>query len=1002
MKKLLTFAAVCILVIDVFTQTKIVGYVKDAQTKEPLIGANVIVDNTTYGAATDEKGRYIILNVPPGKYNVSASLIGYAKVTQKGIEVYFDRTTEVNFELKDATIQIEQVTIVAEKPPIIKDRTSTSTSIDAAQISAAPIEGLRGALDLSAAFQRNEKGDYSVRGSGSYEVSFQINGIAQINSNTSAPGTFGTEKADNSWKYDVNPLAIQQMQLISGGFSAEYGNAQAGVVKVALKEGTPKLAGEFRIEYRPAGQYHWGRYVYDKSHYEWQKWGKLENWMTTYRNYVIDQLLLRTRYGYLLARGTAQDSAEYNRIVNEEIMWAYNIWVNNHEPGKNNPFGVYDYRKYSYQRYMIGFGGPLGSDPNLLKFYFSGEYKKNPSRLPTPERNQIAQNYMLNVTYVPIKNHKLKIMGGYQSYMGGIWSGSSDIRWSGLAFTPPGVSTKYLINIDPVREEQTITQSVSYTYTISQNSFLEAIFAYQREKYELPYKYLPGWGMDVDRLDSMKDRSGSVLKSGLWWEGGYFREPYSFSTNYYQDNRSDIYNLNIDYTNQITESNLLKAGIRLGYFELFNNGVNASFQPNSFVARNGFAEYYKAYPYNIAAYVQDKMEYEGMIANIGLRFETYNFQSRKPKDKFRYLYPGTDGPAFFDENGRLIYGYPETELSKAKYILLPRLGLSFPIGESTAFRFQYGHFASMPQFNQALSNKTWSGWQGIANPDLNPKKTINYEFGLQQALDQNHRADLVLYYNDRVDQIGMQKVAAYTGSRNQRAGFGENNQELYYYWTYANNAFGSTIGLEFTFETITYSTWTYRVSYSISQTTEGNYGPEMIFPESGRNYATRRFTGEFLASWDRTHNLRALVQYNLRKDEGIEILGIKPFENSTFSLIYTAQSGLPYTYITDFSLRDARYNRRYPLETNFDFNFSKSIALGANRIILGLRIMNLFDNKHLTPMSTSDDIRNWVEYGFTVKDPGNNPTRLSYVVADYRAFRNIPRQIFFTIGYGFN
>jgi len=117
---------------------------------------------------------------------------------------------------------------------------------------------LRSTLGASNGIQKDEKGDYSVRGSGNYEVQFQINGVAQITSSTSIPGYGGADKANNSWKYDVNPLGVQQVQLITGGFSAEYGNAQAGVVKVALKEGTPILSGEFRVEYSPPGQYHFG------------------------------------------------------------------------------------------------------------------------------------------------------------------------------------------------------------------------------------------------------------------------------------------------------------------------------------------------------------------------------------------------------------------------------------------------------------------------------------------------------------------------------------------------------------------------------------------------------------------------------------------------------------------------------------------------------------------------------------------------------------------------
>lgn len=971
---------------------KLVGVVKDKQTGEPLIGANVIILGTNFGAATDIDGKFIILNISPGRYSVAASMVGYGKVTQTDVAIFIDRTTNIEFGLTDETIEIGQVTVTAAKPAVVKDRTSTATNIEAEQIKAAPIEGLRGTLDLSAGFQKNATGNYSVRGSGSYEVSFQINGLVQSNSNTSAPGTFDTEKADNSWKYDVNPLGVQQVQLITGGFSAEYGNAQAGVVNVVLKEGGPKFNGEFRVEYRPPGQYHYGDFIYDKSNYEWQKWGELSDWMAR-RSDIIKELKLDVRYAGI----KNSDPALYEQLVDREIAWAHSVWVKNHEPSEDNVLGVYDYRDYAYTRYLFGFGGPLGKDPNFLKFYISGEYKRNPTRLPTPEKVQELQNYILNVTYNPIKDHKIKLMGSYQSYTGGLWSGSEDIRWSGLAFTPPGVSTKYLVTVDPVREEQTIAQSLEWVYTINNNSFFQLNLSHQQEQYEIPYQYLAGYGLEIDRVDSSGDATGTVLREGSWWEKDYFRAPFGFSTNYYQDSRTENFGIKGDYTNQISNTHLVKAGFQFFYWDMFNNGVNSSFQANSYVARNGFADYYKAFPINYSFYLQDKMEYEGMIANVGMRFEAYNFQTGVPLDRFNILYPGTEGP------GTL--GNPVTENSEWKYIILPRLGISFPIGESTAFRFQYGHFASMPIFSQALSKKTWVGWQGLGNPNLEPKTTINYEFGLQQQVDENHRLDMVLYYNDRTTQIGRQNIASYTGSRNQFAGFASDNSPLYYYWSFANNSFGSTVGFEMTFETIRIQNWSYRFSYSLSQTTSGNYGASIVYPDDTRGYSTRDYTGEFLAPWDRTHNFRALVQYFFREDEGISLFGFNPLENLIVSMTYTAQSGTPFTYVTDFTLRDVVYNRRYPIESSVDLNITKEIMVSDLKLILGLRVMNLFDNKWITPMSTSDDVRLWVEDGISVADAGvaarGDNTRLSYITSPYRVYRNIPRQIFFTLGIGF-
>lgn len=992
---------------------KISGRITDAKTGEELIGVNVLVTGTSIGAATDVNGRYSIINVTPGNVEIAASLLGYGKVIVKDIEVFVDRTTEVNIKLTEETIQIEQVVVKADKPKIIKDQTSTSTSLSESQIKTVPVEGLRGQLDLNAGFQKTATGNYTVRGSGSYEVNFQVNGVDQVNTSTGGPAaTPGTERANNSWKYDVNPLGVSQMQLITGGFSAEYGNAQAGVVKVVLKEGTPKLSGEFRVEYRPAGQYHFGEYLYDQNNYEWSKWGDFNNWWAK-RNEesfirelgMLDRVGTNDRYNWLYDRlrsgsATAQDSANWYQVLEKEMRWAHGLWVLNHSPYDENPLGVYDYRKSAYTRYLIGFGGPLGKELNALKFYFSGEYRKSPTRLPTPERNLLYQNYILNLTYNPIKDHKFKVMGSFQKYVGGIWSGSDDIRWAGIAFVPAGSSTKYLVTVDPVRTEQTVSQSLNYVYTISNASFLEATITNQNDMYSLPYKYLVGNTQENDRLDSLGDTRGAVLRDGSWYESSLFRRPFNLSTNYYQDSRNQILNMTFDYTNQISQTHLIKTGVRFSYYDLFNHAVNSSFTANAYLIRSGYAEYYHAYPINAAFYIQDKMEYEGMVANLGIRGDIYNFQEEVPADRFNIFYQGKGGPGKPTEP----YGNPNTVASETKFILMPRVGVSFPIGENTAFRIQYGHFASMPIFSQALSQRTDQGWLVRGNPNLDFKKSINFEFGLQQIVDESHRLDAVLFYNDRVSQIGTQRYASFTGSLGPQGGvrgYTTDDIPLYPYTTYDNNAFGATSGLELTFEKINVQNWRYKISYSLSQTNDGNYGSEYIYPENTRS-ERRNFTGEFLSGSDRTHSFRALIQYLVKSGEGFRVFGIHPLENSVMSLTYSAQTGLPFTYITAFELSDIINNRRYPLESVFDFSFNKDIDFAGTRLLLGLRVMNLFNNKWLTPLSGSD-LNYWVERGITMDNPADkSETELtSYRIAAFKTYKNIPRQVFFSLGVGF-
>ena len=182
----------------------------------------------------------------------------------------------------------------------------------------------------------------------------------------------------------------------------------------------------------------------------------------------------------------------------------------------------------------------------------------------------------------------------------------------------------------------------------------------------------------------------------------------------------------------------------------------------------------------------------------------------------------------------------------------------------------------------------------------------------------------MLFRSDRVTQIGLLPVASYTGSNTRSAGFSATGEPLYFYTTFDNNAFGATIGAEFTFEKINFQNWSYRLSYSLSQTTEGTYGPSSIYPDLDRNYLSRK-SGETVGYSDRTHNLRGLLQYRFNKGEGPSILGIYILENTILSMTYTMQSGAPYTYITGFDLKDVVNNRRYPIESVFDFNLTKNI-----------------------------------------------------------------------------
>ena len=94
------------------TTGKISGKVVD-ENNQPLIGCNIVVKGTSLGAATNIKGEYFILNIPPGKYDLTASMIGYGTVTVEGPLVMVDLTAKTNFFLIPETIEGDVITVTA-------------------------------------------------------------------------------------------------------------------------------------------------------------------------------------------------------------------------------------------------------------------------------------------------------------------------------------------------------------------------------------------------------------------------------------------------------------------------------------------------------------------------------------------------------------------------------------------------------------------------------------------------------------------------------------------------------------------------------------------------------------------------------------------------------------------------------------------------------------------------------------------------------------------------
>ena len=211
---------------------KITGKVAEKETGSPAVGVNVILIDTYLGAATDENGRFTILNIPPGTYSIRVDAIGFATITMKDVRVTTSQTTELSFTLEEAVIEGQEVTVIAERPLVQKDLTASQRVTTAKEIEDMPVESFLGVLTTHAGVNQSAGGALHVRGGRSNEVGYYIDGVSVSN-------PFYT----NSLAVSVSNKALEEMKLVSGAFNAEYGNAMSGVVNVTIKEGGKNYDG---------------------------------------------------------------------------------------------------------------------------------------------------------------------------------------------------------------------------------------------------------------------------------------------------------------------------------------------------------------------------------------------------------------------------------------------------------------------------------------------------------------------------------------------------------------------------------------------------------------------------------------------------------------------------------------------------------------------------------------------------------------------------------------
>lgn len=917
---------------------KIQGVVKDSRTGDALPGVNIIVVGTAYGSATNSEGEYFILHVPSGSYTLKFSMIGYKDLIVQDVNVRAELTTKIDAQLEETTLEIGgEIVVIAQRPIIQKDVTASIQFLGADEIIRLPVTDAKEGLFVQAGVFFDPipvvgglgsagRGEtrYSIRGGSQDEIKWYYDGArtaSLLNGRADWGGSFT----------NLNINSIQEVQIMTGGFTAEFGEAQSGIVSVITKEGSDKFNASIDYIYGFPGQHHFGNYLYDP---------------VTQKEFLDNTL----------EDGTLDPA-----------------WWTSYRQNQ-----IYDYRRIPDHTLYASFGGPLFNLNSMpVRFFISTQIRKQAYTLPHPRSSRNYENLFANFS-TRGKNIRLRINGIYNH------EAHSTLQENG-DFTN---QAKYYRGWGSLIDTYSWNLLGSFTHVLDNELFYELkLSTYNIEFIEGPSEF------------TQLGRSQNPTLFGFMRYDGYEDEPFDqyapiIKNNIKSGDISFVGNLNW----QFNSNNLLKSGFEFRYntYSEIDSWRFPSFSDYKEDWLNrGLNE--TCHPIQLAFYVQNKMEFEGMILNIGLRFDYFD-PNRMWFERTNYfnlaidpLYDVSKDPDLdqVDSLGRVKYSY-ENVLAKKRIpaqtysMISPRFGVSFPITENSLLHFNYGHYYQMPPLDQMfeflyfrpvnlvekiiaereLAEEAGREPNHIASNDgdpervvaytvepLRPQKTIMFEAGLKHNFNDFAVLDVTAFYKDVFDQtderVGLfdRQVKGYDPFRNQISP----NQA---YAAYFPGDYGDSRGFEISLRTLFSKYINLDLNYSFSAATSGRASPKRIIYDNDGNITyewdtevNKRIPTE--RSFSRPHIVRANLFLSYPESDVNSLLN-DILSGTSLSMLYRYVSGQAFTYLQPDDPPDTYDNYRYPASHTFDLKIDKLFRIsGSHEFMIYLQITNLFNTKNL-------------------------------------------------------
>ncbi len=889
------------------------GAIRDTESGEFLDYANVLLKGTNKGTMSLGGGVFYFQGLRPGEYTVQVLYLGYAP-EEIVVQVMPGETHEIQFDMKVVIVEtLDAIEVEGAKYMVEVKSTVQEQSIDSSRLQKYAIDSVEDAVAKQAGVVMRD-GQLYVRGGRSGEVSMQIDGVP-------------VDNVGGGGALSVSSMAVEAVNTVTGGMTAEFGSAMSGVINVTTKSGGDTFEGRMRYMTDDFGRQDKTFTNYDR--FEFGFGGPSPIKKLTY--FFTGDMSFTDRENYSVA-----NRPEYRVNLGDATLFQFRRRQNNSVKGSTKWKYTFNENMNVTGEYTLNYSYNESYAPNWSVSGYSRRVLYMPLVVPTPgdeswlyTRNNVPVYYGPWVETMQQDAVPAVVMDSRNSSLVRRVAPILQVRATdGRVYTvvaePVFDGFRY-----PYSTFSTAQEDSSFTWFNSANRDDAWTSAGQQLKFVLTHRLtdetfytLKLSMLTSDSRNTVNDKMPWEFNHGGIWSPGLFAgqsSVYLRSSDYYTDplnplfittSDSPIYQefytrtylMKFDLSSTRWEGHFVKTGLQFMYndLEAMQVGSPAIERQNRFTheySLGGGRNIYHTYNPEASWYIQDRWEYEGMVMNYGFRWDMFS--------------PGSAAKILVNNDE------VDKNVVKYKHQFSPRLGFAFPITERDGFNFSYGRFIQFPTRDKLFSSQDALGNLGVlGNPNLKAETTVAYQAGVRHQFTDYLAGSVAIYSRDIYDLIAATVVTdEETGNQLAR---------------YINKAYASARGVEFTLNKRFNDNYAFDIAYTYSFADGVASSQEFGSNPNGLEYLPNQ---ELPLNWDQRHVFH------------LSLLLSEP-QAWSGSITFSYGSGFPWTPVDRFARKAdplLENSRRLPATYQLDFQGERNIDFYGQKLTLYLQAFNLIN-----------------------------------------------------------